>query len=308
MSYLQKVKLFYRTVRLPFITASSFPVLLGALEAAREGYFDALLFVLTLVGIVLIHFGLNTANDFFDTRLGADAVNPLPTPFSGGSRVIIENLVSEKNVKRLFTICYTLGTLIGLYLALTRGLIPILGLMSAGFFLSFFYTAPPLKLAYRGFGELSVFLGFGPVLVLGSYYVQAQRFSTEALWISIPSGLLIMLILYVNEIPDRPWDAKAGKRTMVVRMPKEKVILVYVSLIALLYIFIALGAIAGLLPLYSLIALVTAMWIPKMIKTMKEKFEKGLELIPLQASQFNLFIIVNILLTVSYLLSLSFGG
>lgn len=73
-------------------------------------------------------------------------------------------------------------------------------------------------------GELAVGIGFGPLLVLGSYFVQTQSFSLEAFLGSIPVGLLVMLILYVNEIPDRTWDDEAGKKTLVARMREDSAV------------------------------------------------------------------------------------
>lgn len=113
---------------------------MGALEVAREGFFDPLLYVLTLLGVSLIHFGLNATNDVFDFKLGADKVNLTPTPFSGGSRVLVEGLITERGMKLLFSLCYLTGIGVGLYLAFTRGFIPIISLTLLGFFLGFFYT------------------------------------------------------------------------------------------------------------------------------------------------------------------------
>ena len=67
---------------------------------------------------------------------------------------------------------------------------------------------------HRGLGELAVFAGFGPIMTLGAYFVQAREYAWEPFLISIPVGILIALVLYVNEVPDRPGDAAAGKRTL----------------------------------------------------------------------------------------------
>jgi len=299
-----RLYLFIRAVRLPFLIATFFPVTLGALEAAREGLFDPLLYILTLLGVSLIHFGLNAANDVFDFKLGADKVNLTPTPFSGGSRVLVEGLITERGMKLLFSICYLIGIGIGLYLALTRGFIPIISLTLLGFFLSFFYTAPPFKLAYRGLGEIAIFLGFGPTLVLGSYFVQAQRFTLEALYLSIPIGILIMLILYVNEIPDRPWDAKAGKRTLIVRLKKEAIVKGYYALIALVYVSIVIGSFIGLLPIYCLASLITVIWAPKVAKGIKENFENAYALIPTMAKHLKLYAFTALIISLSFVLDI----
>ena len=89
------------------------------------------------------------------------------------------------------------------------------------------YTAPPFRLVHRGLGELCVALGFGPIMVLGASYVEEQRFSFEAFYVSLPVAILIALVLYANEIPDRPGDAQAGKRTLPVRWSKQAVLTGY---------------------------------------------------------------------------------
>ena len=87
-------------------------------------------------------------------------------------------------------------------------------------FISVFYTAPPFRFVHRGIGEICVFLGFGPIMTIGAYFVQAKAWSWEAIYASLPVAILIALVLYVNEVPDRPGDAKAGKRTLPVRWTK----------------------------------------------------------------------------------------
>ena len=90
-----------------------------------------------------------------------------------------------------------------------------------GFIVSLGYTAPPLKFVYRGLGEVAVALGFGPLMLLGAYVVQTGgALAWEPFVASLPIALLVALILYVNEIPDRRGDARAGKRTLPVRFSR----------------------------------------------------------------------------------------
>ena len=110
-----------RATRLPFVTATAVPVFLGVAVAAREGVFSLGLAALTLLGAVLIHLGLNVANDVFDTISGADAANDSPTQFSGGSRVVHYGLVKLRTMALLSVGFYAAGIAIGLYLAWLRG-------------------------------------------------------------------------------------------------------------------------------------------------------------------------------------------
>jgi 1,4-dihydroxy-2-naphthoate polyprenyltransferase len=249
--------LFLRATRLPFLTASLVPVILGVAVAALEGTWSLGLAALTLVGAALVHLGLNVANDVFDTMSGADPANTTPTKFSGGSRVIQYGLVSLRRMALLSVALYLGGIAIGLYLAVERGFWPLFWIGVAGVVLSIAYTAPPFRLVHRGVGELAVALGFGPIMLLGSYFVQAQEFSFEAVYLSIPVAILIALVLYVNEVPDRPGDAAAGKRTLPVRLSKEAVIRGYAGALAVTYAMIGVGAIAGILARPAIIALAT---------------------------------------------------
>ncbi|MFQ6066842.1 MAG: prenyltransferase, partial [bacterium] len=211
------LKIWLRAVRAQFFTASVVPVILGTSVALHSsGQFNLFLFCLTLAGIIFAHAGTNLANDYYDHRSGNDFVNKSPTPFSGGSRVIQNGLISAKKILVAALVFFALATSIGLYLNhVCRGNL-ILILAFLGGFLGFFYTADPLKIGYRGIGELAVSFGFGPPLVLGSYYVQTQNLSWEPVWSSIPIGLLIGLVLYLNEFPDYEPDKTVGKKTLVV--------------------------------------------------------------------------------------------
>ena len=171
-----------------------------------------------------------------------------------GSRVIQYGLVDVRGMRRLAIACYAVGIAIGLLLAATRGWeLLVIGL--AGVFLSIFYTAPPLKLVHRGLGEICVALGFGPIMVLGTYFVVTQRMTFEAFYASLPVALLIMLVLYVNQVPDRPADEKAGKRTIVVRLSERAIIVGYALSAALAFALIVGGVATGILPVWTLLAL-----------------------------------------------------
>ena len=217
------LKLWLRAIRAPFFTATVIPVALGSVIAWYDAdNFIWMRFWLAMFGALLIHTGVNLANDYFDHLAGCDEANPTPTPFSGGSRMIQEKLIAPKKILYVSLASFVFGGAIGLYLNyLCRGnIILVLGL--CGVFLGFFYTAKPFRIGYGSFGELATGFGFGPLMVLGSYYVQAERLPFKVFLISIPVGLLIALVLFINEFPDYFADKSVGKRTMVVILGKRK--------------------------------------------------------------------------------------
>lgn len=295
--------LFLRATRLPFLTATFVPILLGIAVAAWVNGFSWSLALLTLVGGACIHLGLNVANDVFDTTSGADAANVNPTQFSGGSRVVHYGLLTLRQITLLSAGFYAVGIAIGIYLAATRGW-DLLWLGIAATLLSVFYTAPPLKLVYRGLGELDVFLGFGPIMVLGAYYVQAQEFDVEPLLASIPVGILIALVLYVNEVPDRRADAAAGKRTLPVRFSKDTIVKGYAAAVALAFALIVVFAVGGWIVRPAIIAVAAAPLALPVYRALRDHYEEPYALMPAMAKNIQLHLATGLLLIVGYLIAI----
>ncbi len=294
-----KLALFTNAVRAPFLTATFVPVLLGTAVAANDGFFAWDLFLLVFVGSALMHLGINVVNDYFDHRSGVDEANLTPTPFSGGSRVIQRGFMSPRGVLELSLSLTFLGVLIGLYLAFARGW-EVLAIGLTGFLLGTLYTMPPVRLAHRGFGEVAVFIGFGPVIVLGAYFVQAQAFSLGALWASLPVGALIAGVLYINQFPDKNWDAKAGKRNLVVRLSDSAALSGYLALMAGAYVAVVAGVVVRLLPLLTLIALLTIPLLWKTWQILKRYYAKPYHLIPANAYTVMTHLFTGLLLVVGY--------
>ena len=202
-----------------FLTASASPVLVGsALGFAIAGTFNWPLFLLALFAIMALHSGANIANDYFDHLSGNDWANKNVTPFSGGRQFIQQNILSPKTTLAASLFCLALGVSLGLViLYLTRSwFILILGL--TGLLGGFFYTAPPVKLGYRGVGEIVIAFLFGILPVYGSYYLQTGLIDIIPLPAACIVGILIFLIIFINEFPDLPADAAVNKKTFVVRL------------------------------------------------------------------------------------------
>jgi 1,4-dihydroxy-2-naphthoate octaprenyltransferase len=264
-------------VRAPFLTATLAPILVGTALAWRAGPLDWTAAVLALVGAACFHLGTNTLNDYFDQD--ADAANPTPTPFTGGSRVIQRGLVSPRTMLGLSLLLFGVGVGIGILLATWVGW-GLLWLGLAGFLLGVAYTAPPLKLAHRGLGELATAAGFGPIMVLGAYHVQTGSYAAAPAAASIPLAALIAAVLYVNEFPDVEGDAKVGKDTLVVRLGVERAVTGYGLLLVLAYAGIVGAVVAGILPTLSLVALLAAPLSWKAWTTVRDHYADPYQLVP----------------------------
>ncbi len=251
-------QLWVRSLRAPFLVASLIPMVLAALLAwDDQGYVDASLLGLTTLGLACIHLATNMLNDNFDYRSGADLAVKHHNPFAGGSRVLLQGVLGIRSHLGVSLAFLAVGAAVGLYLVALRGpiLLPI-GL--AGFIFGVFYVVPPLRFAHRGVGEVLVALAFGPSVVMGTYYVQTGSLRADAAVLSIPLGLLVMAILWVNEFPDVEADGAAGKRTLVLRLGSKPSAQVYSLTLFSAYAATALGVLGGLLPWGMLAVLLSA--------------------------------------------------
>ena len=214
----------YRLADPKIMLASLVPFLSGMAIAHRGGAAVSLLLLFgALAALFGVEVGKNAVNDLFDFRSGADlGVRPEErTPFSGGKRVLVDGLLTERQVVASAVGGFAFALLFGSYVAVARD--PRLLLLgAAGAAVSIAYTAPPLALAYRGWGEIAVFLAYGPGIVLGADWLFERRISPAAIWASLSLGALIANVLVVNEVPDERADREAGKRTWVVRLGRRR--------------------------------------------------------------------------------------
>ena len=292
--------LFLRATRLPFVTATIVPVLLGIAIAWHHEVLRPAFAGLTLLAALLVHLGLNVANDVFDAASGADEANETPTPFSGGSRVIQYGLVGFRTMVALMVAFYAIGGAIGLYLAWRTAFWAVVGTGIAGVAISIAYTAPPFRLVHRGLGEVAVAMGFGPVMTLGAWLVQTEAFAWEPVYASLPVALLIALVLYVNEVPDRAGDARAGKRTLPVRLSEAAVLRGYAAVAAAAYTVVLTGVVFGVMPVPTLLALATAPLARRVHRGLRRNYARPYDLMPTMARGIQLHVLTGVLLIAGY--------
>ncbi len=298
-----KAKIWLMELRLPFITASTIPIILGTAVAwwtSQVFLWD--LFLLTLIAGVCIHLGANVANDYFDHISGTDDMNTeYIRPFSGGSRMIQLGWLSPREVLFGSFVFFGIGGLIGLYLAMLRGF-PIIVLGVIGALSGFFYTAPPIRLVSRGVGELFIGLNFGILMTLGSFFVQTQQLILEPVWASIPISLLIAAILYINEFPDHKADGAAGKRTLVVRLGPQRAAKGFAAIMATVYLSVLVMIFLAFLPFYAIFALCTAPVAGLAVKNALRNYANSLALIPSYVATIQTHLLTGVLLSGAYIL------
>lgn len=292
---------FFLATRLPFLTATIVPVALGGAVAAHDGRFAWGWWLLALVSAVAAHLGINIANDLADAE-GSDAVNVTPTPFSGGSRVLQYELMSRQRLLALALAMFGVSAAIGLWLAAARSWW-LLALGAAGLVLGAGYSVPPLRLVHRGLGEPVVALGFGPLMTAGTYLAVTRDWSWPAVYASLPVGILIALVLYVNQVPDRQADEAVGKRTLIVRWSRERVIGAYAASVAVAFALIALGPVLDDQPAWTLIALPAIALARPVLTGLRESYDAPYGLLKAMAANIGLHFATGLLLTAGWLLA-----
>ena len=235
------------------LPAAVSPVLVGS--AAAVDVADHLrvgAFLAALVGSVFIQIGTNLANDYSDARRGADTADRL-----GPVRVTSSGLVAPRRVLVATWVAFAVAVAAGIYLATVAGVV-ILIVGAASIAAGVLYTGGPRPYGYEGLGELFVFLFFGLVAVNGSYYVQLERLDWLPFGLSLGVGCLSTAILVVNNVRDLETDRRAGKRTLAVRIGRERTRRLYALLLALAFASVPVTLLATQGPAWGLLALAAA--------------------------------------------------
>lgn len=247
---------------------------LAGILAYVRGSFDAIYFLLVMLGLMIAHTAANMTNDYYDVKHGVDENAPTakyrPHP-------LLNREVSKSSFKIVVIALYVIGISISLFFTWMKGF-PVLVFSALGVLLGIFYTADPVMLKHRSVGEVSVFLAFGPLMVGGAYYALTGVFALEPMIISVPIGLLVALVLLANNLRDREFDAKVGISTIMTNKNMREGLLFYEMLMISAYLAVPILIFSGLLSVFSLLVVFT---VPEAFKIIK-KF--NLE-IPLNSDQ-----------------------
>lgn len=279
--------IYIRALRLPFVSASALPFILGAL--IDQEIFRFLPFFLGLVSVIATHLGANLMNDYADSKSGADWHDKRFYGFFGGSKLIQEGALSEHFYLYASLFCFSIAFVsICLWAALSRNMTVFLYLFAI-LFLGFTYSHKPFQFSYHRLGEVVLFLLFGPALVMGGYFIMSQRFPTvEGFLLSLPFGFFTTAILFANEVPDYPQDHKAGKMTWVSLVGPSKAFVLYFLLEALGFISILVNILLGYLPVFAGLSCGLIILAFKAGKILKQSFDNKEALV--QSSQLTIAI------------------
>jgi 1,4-dihydroxy-2-naphthoate octaprenyltransferase len=233
-------------IRAPFLSSIIAPLVTGTLLCTQiNGALSIPEFILVLITGLGLHIATNVYNDIYDTIQGTDKVNVHRNEYSGGSGVLLDNpdLMNRMYLLARSGLVIALLGCFGLMFFIERGLwIYLWGLYLLSAFFSKYYTAAPLKLAYRGLGEVSVWFAFGPMAISIAAISQHVFPNQQVLLLMPVSGLSTLSILLVGQLIDLDADIKGGKHGVASRLGTGPT--------ALLYVLVQIAIVANIIGLF----------------------------------------------------------
>jgi 1,4-dihydroxy-2-naphthoate polyprenyltransferase len=249
-----KLRAWYQASRAPFFVATLIPLSLAGVIAYKQGGWNTARWLVILLASFLVHMNTNLANDYFDFLSGADAGESI-----GGSRVIQDGKLTLSEIRGAMILFYLVALVCGAWIVWVTQLWWLTLLMLFSFLSSLFYTAPPVRYGYLGLGELFFGINMGPIMVAGGAAAISGRFIPEAVWLSLPIGFMVAMILYYQSLPDIDEDREVGKRTVASRLGQPTAIWGERFFVAITLTSIILLVTRGLLSPVALISLLTLM-------------------------------------------------
>jgi 1,4-dihydroxy-2-naphthoate polyprenyltransferase len=294
---------FLQAFRLKFVPPSFMPVILcTAIAWSRDRVFDPAAFLLVIFGVTVNHFGLNMLDDIVDYGNFVDCSGgPERNPYAGGSGVLTEGLLTVRQLLVAVVICFIMTALIGIYLAFLKGW-PVLAFGFFGLFCSIFYTVPPIRFGYRGYGELGLLINFGPVIGLGSYYVQTQTLDFEPMLVPLIPGFLMWSMIIINEIPDYEDDRRGGKWNLVARFGRETGIVLYIAGLVFAYGILTALVISEMAPSFILLGLLSLPVAVYSVGVLRKHYADRMKLVPANLAIIRIYMLTGFGLIAGYIL------
>jgi 1,4-dihydroxy-2-naphthoate octaprenyltransferase len=249
-------------------TMSLISVSVGTLLAAEEGSISWLWFAITAIGITLFHGAANLINDYFDTLYDIDQEDSPTAKYR--PQPIISGMLTPRQTMVEASICLVLTIAIGMAAAVIRSW-HILWIGLIGLFTSIYYTAGPVKFKYRALGECAVFMMWGPLMIEGAYAVQRQALSLKALYVSVPFGVLVALVLFANNMRDIAYDSRHNIKTVSIMLGSRKSLILFAGLIALAYAYVLGMILTGIMSLWGLLIFLSIPKAVSLLRTFKKK-------------------------------------
>lgn len=249
-------------------TMSLISVSVGTLLAAEEGSISWLWFAITAIGITLFHGAANLINDYFDTLYDIDQEDSPTAKYR--PQPIISGMLTPRQTIVEASVFLVLTIAIGMAAAVIRSW-HILWIGLIGLFTSIYYTAGPVKFKYRALGECAVFMMWGPLMIEGAYAVQRQALSLKALYVSVPFGVLVALVLFANNMRDIAYDSRHNIKTVSIMLGSRKSLILFAGLIALAYAYVLGMILTGIMSLWGLLIFLSIPKAVSLLRTFKKK-------------------------------------
>jgi 1,4-dihydroxy-2-naphthoate octaprenyltransferase len=273
------IRTWLRAIRLRFLLASVIAVSNGiALAFWKNKQIDLSDAILTFAGVICLHASIDLLNDYWDYKRGIDTATRR-TKFSGGTGVLPENLLKPGNVYSVGLIFLLIGTLIGMYFVVIRGIMIALFLGFA-ILAVYFYSTSIVNL---GLGEAFVAIK-GTLIVVGSYYVQTSSIGVGVVYVGVILGILSASVLFVNSFPDYQADRSRGRRTLVILLGRQRAVKIFPWMILCTYVLIIAGIFLGYLKIYSLASLLSAPFAVSAIKRISKSYQDVEKLVPVMGA------------------------
>ena len=283
----------------PSLLMSFLLVSLGTAAAIYEGFLNLTFYILAIVGVTLAQNAVNVLNDYHDFKTGVDA-RTMKTPFSGGSRFLVSGLIKPRSAFLFGMTSLLLAIPIGVFFILLRGATLLVIAIVAGISILFYTTT----FARVYLGEFLAGLNLGPLVIYGAYYVQAAGLSIGILAAGIAPGIMIAMVLYLNEIPDIEADAGAGRRNLPILLGRKRAAGIYAVVESFAVIWILIATLTGITPVPTLLALGCLPFALKAIRVTLKSYDDVHKLIPALGANIATAYVTIALLTVGYLVSI----
>ena len=282
-------------IRAPFLVLTPISVLVGVSVAVWEGYsINAIYLTLAFIGAMLAHIAVNVINEYFDYKSGID-FKTVRTPFSGGSGILVQGLLSPRSVFLVGIFCIIGITAIGAYFIAVHGwlIIPLgfLGIVTVYFYTGYITKSPFLCAIAPG-------LGFGPLMVMGTYFALTGGYSLAAGLASLVPAFLVSNLLLLNQFPDVEADSFAQRRHLPIIIGRKKSALVYSAFLVAAYIALIIAVVTEVLPYWALLGLLTLPLAYMVIRSANQYYDQIERLIPTLGRNVVLTLVLPLLIAV----------